>query len=275
MKYKYKKSGFSLTEVLLAIGVLTVGMIFIAGVFPVAIHFTTIATERTTAAVVADEAFAKVRLYAVGDPNTINDNIDPNELKTNELKDFNDSDIFPATADVDADVFAYPSDPNIDVSKKQYFWSALCRLTEEYDATSNPNPLVQVTVFVSRRTSPNLNYYNKNSDGEVSWPTPAEIDWPLPVKVEVEQPGGLGNNELRIKKSNEKSFINDGYTIVDDETGEIYRVLERYAATPADTILLDRKWNPDITPDYVWVVPPPVNGGRYPCIAVYQKLIRF
>jgi prepilin-type N-terminal cleavage/methylation domain-containing protein len=57
-----KNNGFSLMEMLLSIGVLSVGMIFIAGVFPVAIHFSTVSTERTIAAVVADEAFAKIKI---------------------------------------------------------------------------------------------------------------------------------------------------------------------------------------------------------------------
>ena len=249
--------GFSLTEVLLAIGVLTVGMIFIAGVFPVAIHFTTIATERTTAAIVADEAFAKVRLYAIGDSNTaIDDDIDLSNIEPNELKDFNDSDIFPATTDIDANEFTYPSDTNIDISKKQYFWSALCRRI-------NDSSVVQVTVFVSRRTSPNLQY-RKPPLGV------GTIGYPMPVKVNVT--GTAGNNELTI--TGDKTFINDGYIIVDNQAGRIYRVLERYADPNDDTILLDKAWDSK-SDSPVWVVPPPVNGGRYPCIAVYQKLIRF
>ena len=251
MKYKYKKSGFSLTEVLLAIGVLTIGMIFIAGVFPVAIHFTTIATERTIAAVVADEAFAKIKLYSV-DFDSSNWPAEPNECV-----DFND--VLDPNINFDTDEFAYPSDPNIDISKKQYFWSALCRLTEEYDATSNPNPLVQVTVFVSRRTSPSLDYPNTSNN----YPTPIQID----------VTGSAGDKELDIDP-NSKNFINDGYTIVDNKAGRIYRVLERYADPNDDTILLDKAWDSK-SDSPVWVVPPPVNGGRYPCIAVYQKLIRF
>ena len=68
MNYKlkttnYELGGFSLAETLIALGILAVGMLFIAGVFPVAIRLTTISAERTTAAVVAEEAFAKVQLY--------------------------------------------------------------------------------------------------------------------------------------------------------------------------------------------------------------------
>ena len=94
MKKLHNRNGFSLTEVVLSVGTLAIGMIFIAGVFPAAIHFTTIATERTVAAIVADEAFAKTRLYAIGDPGA-SDDIDLNGLLIDEFKDFNDINIFP------------------------------------------------------------------------------------------------------------------------------------------------------------------------------------
>jgi len=246
--------GFSLTEVLLAVGILSVGMIFIAGVFPVAIHFATIATERSIAAVVADEAFAKIRLYG----------IDLSELE-DELENFND--VLPAIVDIDPNEFAYPS-TDTDISQRQYFWSALCRLTEEYRDVNNPNPPVQVTVFISRKIGAGGRY--QDPDDSVD----DEVSYPMPVKVEVSSVVG-SDNELEIEDSDKKTFINDGYTIVDDRTGRIYRVLERYPDDD-EKILLDRKDSPPGGyPDAVWVVPPPVNGGRYPCIAVYQKVIRF
>jgi len=256
MKYKLKNTGFSLTEVLLSVGILAVGMIFVAGVFPVGIHFTTIATERTIAAVVTDEAFAKIKLYSGVDTTWLS------ALPPTGCVDFNDIVV------LDRDEFAYPSDPNINISQKQYCWSALCRRVD-------PNSqLVQVTVFVSRKVGSHLQYYDPNVGGVVDWPIPDEADWPVPVKVEVDQ-SGLRDNELQVENFNIRIFINDGYTIVDDETGRIYRVLERYTDEP-DTILLDRDWDEDSPdPEAVWVVPPPVNGNRYPCIAIYQKVIRF
>lgn len=265
VKLQNVNRGFSLTEVLIAVGILSVGMIFIAGVFPAGIHFATIATERSIAAVIADEAFAKIKLYAIGDPNKNapgNDDIDLSKLKKDELTDFNDRGVFPATDEIEPNEFAYPS-TNVDISRKQYFWSALCRLAED-----DPNHLVQVTVFVCRRVSPNLKYRTPDGSNDGTWP--------VPVKVDVLQ--GDEENELEIEDSDKKTFINDGYTIVDNQTGRIYRVLERYTAPDDNKVLLDRNWDdspPGDPPDTVWVVPPPVNGGRYPCIAVYQKVIRF
>jgi len=271
MNYKLKNRGFSLTEVLLSVGTLAVGMIFIAGVFPVGIHFTTIATERTIAAIAADEAFAKIKIYAKGDPSKNlpgDDDIDLSKLAVDKLRDFNDKDIFPAVKDANSNEFTYPSDPNINISRKQYCWSALCRRVGA-DPNSNSR-LVQVTVFVCRKTSTGLRYPKDDLDVP-------EYDWPMPVIVGVEDAGA--KDRLRIRKrsdaSGDKRFINDGSTIVDNYSGQIYRVLER-VATADDEIVLDRDWDDDTPdPDKVWVVPPPVGGGRYPCIAVYQKVIRF
>lgn len=255
------KNGFSLTEVLFAVATLAIGMLFIAGTFPVAIYFSTIATERTIAAVAADEAFAKVRLYATGNPTDANDDIKPYELEVNRLTYFNDANVFPATLGIEPNEFAYPS-AGTDISGKKYFWSALCR---RVDLTAR---LVQVTVFVSRKIGEGGGYRVRNSDGmlnPVGWP------YPIPIDVPVSQ---VGPDELSIVEPVEKTFINDGYTIVDNQTGQIYRVLERYAAPDDDRIQLDRPWRGGPTGS-VWVVPPPVNGGRYPCIAVYQKVIGF
>ncbi len=255
MSCRLKNHGFSLTEVLIAVGILAVGMTFIAGVFPVAIYLTTVATERTIAAAAADEAFAKVRLYAIGDTG-LSDDIDLSELGLNELTDFNDVNAFPATAGIEPNEFAYPSAG--DIAQKQYFWSALCR-------RAGPQ-LVQVTVFVSRKVSPNFTY-------------PGGFDRPMPIEVGISATDG--DNELTITDSGEKTYINDGYTIVDNVTGHIYRVLERYRDDPGTaleedaTVLLDRNWLSGTGAGDVWVVPPPVTGGRGPCIAVYQRIIGF
>jgi prepilin-type N-terminal cleavage/methylation domain-containing protein len=241
-KSRSSNEGFSLTEVLLAVGIIAVGMLFIAGVFPVGIHFSTIASERSIAAVVADEAFAKIRLYGV--------------------LDFNSWPVLPAVACYDfrnisfgvvtPDEFAYPSDPNIDLSDQQFYWSALCRRVHP-----DPNSrLVQVTVFVSRKVGSGTMYQGMPGNWPVSMPV-GVIAVPAPDTLQIAQP----------------DFISDGYTIVNDQTGQIYRVLERDTVMP-DWIILDRLWLGGPTGS-VWVIPPPIGGGRCPLIAVYQRVIRF
>ncbi len=251
MKHERNNCGFSLIEVLLAMATLSIGMIFVAGVFPVAIHFSTIATERTIAAIVADEAFAKIRIYGEVD-------LDYQNWLSAEppvgCVDFSE-----LVVAVEPNEFAYPSYDSADILRTRYCWSALCRRV-------GTTRLVQVTVFISRKTGVGTAYRNPTE------PINGKVSYPMPVKVGVS--GSAGSNVLTIEAGKE-NFINDDYTIVDDLTGRLYRVLERDASQP-DTIVLDRLWNVDSpAPGWVWVVPSPANGGRYPCLAVYQKVIRF
>ncbi|MHC4540692.1 MAG: type IV pilus modification PilV family protein, partial [Planctomycetota bacterium] len=233
--------GFSLTEVLLAVATLAIGMIFIGGTFFAGIHFSTLATERTIAAVVADEAFAKIRLYGINPT-------DPT-LATDRLTRF------AALNPIASDEFLYPSTKT--AGRRQYCWSALCR---PVDAGSGSR-LVQVTVFVSRKVGSTATY-------------PGGATRPVPVQVAIAAVSGAGSqNKLAITTLGEQAFIDGGSTIVDNGTGRLYRVVQRDADAP-DTIVLDRVWQGAVA-DSVWVVAPPVGGGRYPCIAIYQKLMSF
>jgi type II secretory pathway pseudopilin PulG len=262
MDNELRKKGFSLTEVLLAVGTLAIGMLFIAGTFLAGIHFTTIATERTIAAVAADEAFAKIKLFGGIDTNWLS------ALRPAECNDF--SELVP----LNPDEFAYPSTNT--VFDKQYYWSALCR-------RADPN-LVQVTVFVSRKVSSAARYWKRNTN---MWPVLLQLPYPSPVDVNVVQDSLLPNPyELFIIDLNpppadtvdEATFINDGYTIVENTTGQIYRVLERLESQPGtgifNRIILDKPWLGGPAGS-VWVVPPSITGSRGPCIVVYQTEMRF
>ena len=240
MKKKSHYKGFSLAEVLLAVGTLAIGMIFIGGTFLTGVYFSTISTERTIAAAVADEAFAKIRLYGV-------DPADPS-LRTGQLVRF---DVLNPIAD---DEFAYPSTKTI--TDKQYYWSALCRSVD-----SNPtNRLVQATVFISRKIGSATTY-------------PGGTTRPVPVEVGVSASSAGNQKQLIITTPDEQVYINGGCTIVDNRTGLLYRVVQRDADVP-NVITLDKAWHGGTT-DSVWVIPPPFDGGKDPCIAVYQKLVSF
>lgn len=236
MNNKLKDKGFSLTEILLAVGTLGIGMLFISGTFLAGIHLSTISAEQTIAAVAADEAFAKIKLYG----------INPGSLANDQLQSYE------SVKPIDPNEFAYPSTMN--GSQKQYYWSALCRRAGSNTSTR----LVQVTIFISRKIADAASY--RGGKG-------------IPVPMQVGISGITGSNQLTITEADKISWINDGYTIVDDKTGEIYRVIERNTDQP-NTIRLNRNWQGSLTAS-VWVVPPPSGGGKNPNIAVYQKLIRF
>jgi len=251
MADKRRHKGFSLTEVLISLGTLAVGMMFIAGVFPVSIHFTTVATERSIAAAAADEAFAKIRLYKLYSVNPTS--LPDNSQSPLEAIAFSASGVIPGPNE-----FYYPSTYTRLAYSKKYWWSAICRKI--------PNTIadIQVTVFISRKVGIATQY-------------PNAFDVYRPITVPVQVTGVLDSDRLTVTGVfGDKTFINAGCSIVDGPTGDIYRVLERDSLV--DTLVrLDRRWQslPDIWPRYVWVVPPPVGGGRNPCIAIYQKVIRF
>ncbi|HUT30434.1 MAG TPA: hypothetical protein VMX13_11640 [Sedimentisphaerales bacterium] len=271
-----QKDGFSLTEVLLAVATLAVGMIFIAGAFPVALHFSTEATERTIAAVVADEAFAKIRLIAAG-PHPDDTNVplvsDANfwfgESSSFEIVVNNILSEPPASTRLDDNVFAYPSLDEVGPEGKSYFWSAICRRTRP---DGEPASEIQATVFVCRKVGMGGSYWFRNPNNHA---LSANDPYPGPIYFDVSRQSA---SELVISdlvpagEPDETTLINEGYMIVDSATGEIYRVLERRVDNPA-IIVLDRPWQRG-EPRRIWAVPA-AGKTRYPCIAVYQKVMRF
>ncbi len=152
--------------------------------------------------------------------------------------------LFSTLKTIPPDEYAYPSAEI--PADKQYYWSALCR-----PVSLNPaNRIIQVTVFISRKT------------GSASV-------IPVPVEVPVSK---IADNMLTINQAAQISFINAGSKILANKTGKIYRVAERDAIS-GNTITLADLWQ-ELNTDSVWIIPP-TSGGKNPCIAVYQKEIRF
>ena len=247
---------------MLAVATLAIGMMFIAGTFLTGVYFSTTSTERTIAAVAADEALAKMRIYGL-DPNHAN-------LKTDGFVPYEQLVTIPA------EEYLYPS--TREEPSRQYSWAAICR------RMSAGSRLVQCTVFLSRQTAGATYWARKTgADGpQLGTPNP---DLPRPVRVNIVQDAAAANtSEVSIQDAvstdavEERAFINDGSVLVDDKTGQIYRVLERYANQP-DKIRLDRPWTGGaiVAPagGWVWVIPPAASGGRDPTVAVYQEVLRF
>lgn len=260
MKKRSRQQGFSLLETLLAVSALAVGMVFVAGTFMAGIYFTSLSTERTIAAVASDEALAKIRLYGL-DPD------DPN-LKTDGFVAYDELVSIPAAE------FLYPS--LADGAARQYSWMALCR------RMSGGSRLVQVTVFVCRHAGTDARYWVRPSDSDASGLEQGPL--PRPLRIAIGQETDFAEDEVSILDTgasdevDESVLASDGTMLVDDGTGQIYRVLQRYREPP-DRVRLDRVWSgADIDSAagaQVWVVPRPVAGGRSPLVAVYQEVLRF
>lgn len=265
MAKKSKHSGFSLTEVLMAVGILAIGMMLIATMFPVGIYLTTVATERTMAAIVADEAFAKIQLYGFENPS--------NPIDYSLIFDYesahNDPLIRPLFTDIneiDTNEFSYPSvDPAMKTS--QYYWSALCKKLDA-NSTSNDTQYL-VTIFIARKTNPNLTY------------DAGYFDRPRVVDANVQKVPGEPNNTLKVL-SGEAKYVNPPTTILvlDNDNnipGRLYCVVDRINNADANFITLDRDLDPDSNnPNAIRFIPPPDSGGKNADVGVFPpRIIRF
>lgn len=258
MKRNWRQSGFSLTETLLAVGILAIGLLFVGGTFMTGVYYSAISTDRTIAAAVADEAFAKIRLYGL--------NPTAAGLSATQFVPFEQLKAIPTSE------YLYPSNTDTP-SSGQYSWAAVCR------RAGTGSRLIQVTVFVCRGGGVNTKYWvRKTGTGATGFNTSS---LPRPVRMKISM-GTAGQATIVDANAtdgvDERLFINDGASLVDDATGRIYRVLER-SRTQSNTIELAQRGTDasvalpsgDVN---VWVVPP-AAGGRNPLIAIYQKVLRF
>jgi hypothetical protein len=268
-----RQLGFSLIETLLAVGTLAIGMVFVAGTFTAGVYFASVATEKTVATVVTDEAVAKITLFGL--------NLNNAKLVTDGFVPYEDVSRI-AMNDRES---LYPSiDPNW-----EYAWSAICRRDR------SDGRLAEFTIFVSRLMGVNATYWTCDDSNGPAVPsaTSTEPSVPRPVCVEATVTGttGVGGelNELRIEDDasttgvDECLFLDAGFIIVDDATGYLYRVTElRERNTTAPThfarVTISPAWQAAATQGSsvrVWGVPRPVTGGRCPIVTAYQKVMRF
>lgn len=296
MRRSKRQSGFSLTEVLLATGVLAIGFVLIATIFPAGIKLTAMAAEKTLAPAMSDEARAAVRLYDLdagklptsGEIRSIL--FSAEFLSDTSLKYFFRRLVYPNPFDPEnsplpaegtpsyenlitevngqiASDSMYPSLPAKYFSQnpaqsQRYCWRVLCR------KDTNSAEGYQIHVFVCRWRK-ELRYYGFDYDKSTRDFRPKESVHPMPVPVRIQAENN--NSRVSIETSQVvydqltcRQFFLEGAWVVEDRNGYVYQIIK----VEGTTLVLNRKWQAGSGTSFLWVVPPAVGSNRNPCIEV-------
>ena len=302
MLERCKNSGFSLTEVLISAGILAVGFMLIATVFPVGIHLTALSTERTIGASAADEAFAKLKIYGIEPASLSNSEVYSEANLPNETYlRFHENLIGPTTVPGEIDLgeiaavlgligpilkteslypsipdYLYQADPSLE---PRYCWSALCRRSGTRS--------VQATVLVCRRAlgSTKYPYWEPDPADPTDPGVWSTTDRPTPVPIEVLPSGTSPTDTIMITDSRLAGYITENSVLVNSRDGRVMVVL-RVEVDRLTIVLKDKVFAfiPTVKSS-CWVIPPavkyqkssdpPVVGGRYPCVEIYQRDLDF
>ena len=257
------KTAFTLTEVLISMGIFAVGMVLVMSVFPLGLSLTVQNAEQTIASAAADSFENKIKILA---PTSSATNFTALNFRTIQS-------VFDLSGDgVSDSVFLYPSDTVADDGV--YVICAIGKLVS--------SPDVRLIEFVCRK-SYKSNLYRTTDDPLSS----DKDDWealPEPVKVEMDKdidtdkPGNilkLDNDWINMSNPAWTDFIVPNSLIVADNTGDQFKVEE----VLADGFFRINKFLTDADRaniEFIWLVPPAANGGnKSPAVAVYESIIEF
>lgn len=230
-----KARGFSLTEVLLAVATIAVGMLFIGGAFLLGVHYSVFSTEQTVAGVVVREAITTIQLRGVYNASLLG--VDHQTLYTTDRHGIQ----------LTADERLYPQIRDLSREARQYYWQALVMRDKDDPCC------VIVTVFICRLVSGG--YLGQNG----------QVDFPQPLMVSL-SPSGKGLTP------NRPGLIYDGGLLVRDRDGFIYRARRLEGRSNESFTLSPERTASDASGSY-WIISPPTDKGRDPTLAVYQTRI--
>ncbi len=244
-------AGLSLVELLIAIGILGVGMTLIGAAFPAGVAMSIAVSDETTSQMVFQKAVAEIKAQlsiSGGGSGLLG-----TELVTMPEGDFSDI-----------------SDSRKLSTNSSFSWSALVRRM----AASGPmGNLCQVVIVVSRRPSGSPNFVDDGGG-----------DSELPELRKIFCTGSDATARTLDIASGDFGMVPNGGYIIDSATGTAYIIISRNdgASEKTVTLLAEPPLDSEITATPIggrdfWVVPGPYDGSNYgpksPAIRVFQAML--
>ncbi len=237
-----RNSGFSLTEVLMAAGILAMGFMMVLTLFPLGLKLTAKQTEATIGTLAAREAFINASLLMQSGEAT--------GAVAAKYKDFDQ--IF-GVDKYDPSLFIYPTASDVLDEDKKYSTTVLL---------GNANgDYAEAIVFACRRIGVEARF-------PIDSDNPAILgDRPVALSVNVTASDDLLTFDDGWPIS---SYICFESEIVSDNDGQIYKVVE---VMPTDgQVRVDRALTGIV--GKIWFVPPAVGAGRSAAVGVSRQNIR-
>lgn len=283
MQKRFRHKGFTLVEVMLAAGILMIGLILVAGAFPLGIHMTTASTEKVVGSVVIDEAFAKIKLNC----SPIDTSVPPKDrvwgiktekLSTESFESLENSSLL-YQGRMSEDDLSWPSVDTDD--GKHYYWSALLKRHHGGSLTS-----AVAVVFVNRITGASAQYPDPDD------PVGSRIVLPKPIRVPIVTSGLTADTMIKVLSVADDSATTDDekelleyipddavLVMIDGDTvngGYGPLVLHVIDVDIINNIItLKEEISSDSINSYFWVVPTAEDSTRNPLINVYQERFTF
>lgn len=277
MHKRHKQLGFSLAEIMVAIGILGIGLILVAASFPVGMDQHRRMTEKTMARTIANNAkmmladnieveyFNATGSETYFDPVPLhNFTMDGDGSWTSGTGDYdvNDSELFAPTNQFPLDfldrVYPLPKatlgdtwqmrrNHRFNLAKRsRYGWCAVWRATGTGTMLANDVEKWQreVVIFVTRKAEQDAGFYptqdiNTSPDSDLAQPDPVDVDVHQSSLTYAPDPD---SDSLRVSNSGGFDLLSEGGFIVDAAHGGVYKIVAlRDPSLGGKNIRLDRQ----------------------------------
>jgi prepilin-type N-terminal cleavage/methylation domain-containing protein len=248
------KRAFSLIEILIAIFVLGIGLIMIAGVFPVAVKWTNQDAESTTAQIVAQNALSFLRIKSLYSGSSIPKTIVEQYVPNGGI-------VGPYSYAISNSDASFAPEPVTSQVSPAYYWTAYA--AAPFNGSQNVyifvfSPPQSDLKFNSYKTSPvvlSSQPYDQGAYGTSYYPQ-------LAMETLQQAVQGTGAADMPI-----------GSFGIDTTTGAVFRRSVNTVTGSFDVSGYAEGYNPKTYADPVIFSPPSIGGDVSPCVYVYATTL--